>query len=42
MKRFKYPLMEYFLTNTPLDKCTKECQKQVKQLRKTNEKRKTL
>ena len=31
--------MEYFLTNTPLDQCTKECQRQVKQLRKENEKK---
>ncbi len=29
----KYPLMEYFLSNKSLDDCSKECQRQVKELR---------
>ena len=28
----KYPLMEYFLSDTPLQKCSEECQKQVKEI----------
>tara|TARA_R100001377_G_C3084302_1_gene73497 strand:- start:79 stop:276 length:198 start_codon:yes stop_codon:yes gene_type:complete len=28
-----YPLFEYFFGNKPLNKCSKECQRQVKQLR---------
>ena len=30
----KYPLMEYFLFNKSLDDCSKECQRQVKELEK--------
>jgi len=29
----KYPLMEYFLSNKPLEECGPECQKQVAELR---------
>jgi len=28
----KYPLMEYFLSDTPLQKCSDECEKQVKEI----------
>ena len=27
----QYPLMEYFLEDKPIEKCSKECQKQYKQ-----------
>ena len=30
----KYPLMEYFLSNKPIEECSKECQEQVKSIRK--------
>ena len=30
----KYPLMEYFLSNEPIKECSKECQEQVKSIRK--------
>ena len=30
----KYPLMEYFLSNKPLEECSAECQRQVKELNK--------
>ena len=32
----KYPLMEYFLSDTPLQKCSEECQEQVKEIIKGN------
>ena len=28
----KYPLMDYFLTDKPIDECSDECQRQVKEL----------
>ena len=28
----KYPLMEYFLEDKPIEKCSKECQEQYTQL----------
>lgn len=28
----KYPLMEYFLSNKPINECSDECQRQVKEL----------
>ena len=28
----KYPLMEYFLSDKPLEDCSKECQKAVEEL----------
>ena len=30
----KYPLMEYFLYNKPLEECSAECQRQVKEFNK--------
>ena len=30
----KYPLMEYFLSNKPLEECSAECQRQVKEFNK--------
>ena len=27
----KYPLMEYFFSNKPLEECSRECQKQYRQ-----------
>jgi len=30
----KYPLMEYFLSNKPIEKCSKECQEQAKSIKK--------
>ena len=30
----KYPLMEYFIDKKPLEECSKECQEQVKNIRK--------
>jgi hypothetical protein len=34
----KYPLMEYFFSNKPLEECSRECQKQFEQLTKKEEK----
>jgi hypothetical protein len=34
----KYPLMEYFFSNKPLEECSRECQKQIEQLTKKEEK----
>tara|TARA_R100000700_G_scaffold19311_1_gene25947 strand:- start:376 stop:534 length:159 start_codon:yes stop_codon:yes gene_type:complete len=30
----KYPLMEYFIDQKPIEECSKECQEQVKSIRK--------
>jgi len=33
----QYPLMEYFLEDKPIEKCSKECQEQYRQLELFNE-----
>ena len=32
----KYPLMEYFLSDKPLEECSVECQKQLNELNGSN------
>ena len=33
----QYPLMEYFLEDKPIEKCSKECQEKYRQLKLFNE-----